>query len=629
MTKPEVSVDVKYKSIGKPRRMRNYASGSRFMIDGSAISPWRFNQTLNGQHNNAYIVSGHGNSFDFSGVDYMSVSGHKDVVNFDHPYYMISPRTPEWIKFTRSIRKHLPSGSVGQAHTGAKLELVQQKFIPRQPNKPLYNPPRILRFGKPTVREWTGEGAMPPSFQKARSRDLKRLDAWYSKVEASKAKLFVYDLHYKQRVDVYKIKHKKFLEDVAKVSQPQFRPARSARSSRILPDNPYKFLFLIPQDEPVLGRLCVYGGQGFLRDIRNAGRDSYDPNTPLHASERETASRYPWSNAFNGVPFTMPPPLSPYSQTYDHGSMFWGLGVSLSEYSDYGLSWDNPGMLEQMHADIFRAIDSYVVDIDAKLTRKIFSKLKRNVIHVGNLIGERKQTFDLMMTLYKRISALVLLKKGTLKAIGGALLNKKAWADDVLAFKFGVEPLVSDFLSLQAHLSSLPDETPIITVRTNSKKMASFRRNGVQFDGQIEVSYVVKMTAISSSLESLKQFGLTNPMETAWELTPWSFVVDWFIPVGEWISSLTADSGLVFNTGTRKVKISGILKTYGPSGPNPDDPAFTAANGQWITGEFACKAINRTVLKELPSRNKILSFKSPLSWAHGIESLALLIQRLR
>lgn len=630
MTKPEVSVTVKYKATGKQRRMRVYASGSRFMVDGSAISPWRFNQYW-GNFYNSYINPGHG-SFGSSGTDCMSFDGYADFVNFDHPYYMIVPREPERIVFIRSVRKHLPSGGVGQAHAGAKLELVQQKFVPRQPNKPLYNPPRILRFGKPLVREWTKEGSMPESLKKARSRDLKKLDAWFAKVEASKARLFVYDLHWKQRKAAYDVKYKKFLEDVLAVSRPQFRPARSARTSRIKPDNPYKYLELIPFSNPVMGRLNVFGGTGFFRDIRNSGRRTYDPSDPATLLGLQSLAKYPWSNPFAGTPFEVPEPSNYESRRYDHGMLLWGLGVEHNEYYDGNASWDKPEVLEQLHADIFKAIDSYIVDVDNKLTRKIFSKLKRNVVHVGNLIGERKQTFDLMLTLYKRISSLVLLKKGILKAAGRAILNKKAWADDVLAFKFGVEPLVSDFLALQDHLSQIPDETPIITVRTNNgqmPRMVSFRKGGVEFNGSIEVSYVVKLTALSSSLESLKRFGLTNPMETAWELTPWSFVVDWVLPVGEWISSLTADAGLVFNTGTRKVKIKGVVKLYGPSGPNPDDPAYAKAGSQWVAGEFAIKAINRTVLTELPSRNRILSVKSPLSWAHGIESLALLIQRLK
>lgn len=50
---------------------------------------------------------------------------------------------------------------------------------------------------------------------------------------------------------------------------------------------------------------------------------------------------------------------------------------------------------------------------------------------------------------------------------------------------------------------------------------------------------------------ALKSLGLGNPAEIAWELLPYSFVVDWVWPVGDWLSSLDAATGLVFLSGSR------------------------------------------------------------------------------
>lgn len=43
--------------------------------------------------------------------------------------------------------------------------------------------------------------------------------------------------------------------------------------------------------------------------------------------------------------------------------------------------------------------------------------------------------------------------------------------------------------------------------------------------------------------------GLINPLGIAWELTGLSFVVDWFIPIGNVLNALTADAGLTFRAG--------------------------------------------------------------------------------
>lgn len=47
----------------------------------------------------------------------------------------------------------------------------------------------------------------------------------------------------------------------------------------------------------------------------------------------------------------------------------------------------------------------------------------------------------------------------------------------------------------------------------------------------------------------LAQTGIDNPALLAWELLPYSFVVDWFLPVGNYLESLNAFSGFSFVSG--------------------------------------------------------------------------------
>jgi hypothetical protein len=64
----------------------------------------------------------------------------------------------------------------------------------------------------------------------------------------------------------------------------------------------------------------------------------------------------------------------------------------------------------------------------------------------------------------------------------------------------------------------------------------------------------------STGLRTLNQLGLLNPLSLAYELTPWSFVVDWFVPIGPVLNALSAPAGLQFVAGTRSVKSSFIGK---------------------------------------------------------------------
>lgn len=45
-------------------------------------------------------------------------------------------------------------------------------------------------------------------------------------------------------------------------------------------------------------------------------------------------------------------------------------------------------------------------------------------------------------------------------------------------------------------------------------------------------------------LRTLSQLSLTNPLEVAWELVPFSFVVDWMLPIGDYLSNMSALHGI-------------------------------------------------------------------------------------
>lgn len=61
----------------------------------------------------------------------------------------------------------------------------------------------------------------------------------------------------------------------------------------------------------------------------------------------------------------------------------------------------------------------------------------------------------------------------------------------------------------------------------------SVRRTG---DRRLKLRLDFKLD--NSKAQSYAQLGLTNPASIAWELVPFSFVADWFVPIGDWINAL-------------------------------------------------------------------------------------------
>lgn len=59
-----------------------------------------------------------------------------------------------------------------------------------------------------------------------------------------------------------------------------------------------------------------------------------------------------------------------------------------------------------------------------------------------------------------------------------------------------------------------------------------------------------------AGIRALNQLGLINPLSLMWELVPWSFVVDWVVPIGSVLQAMSARAGLIFVDGSVSVRDS-------------------------------------------------------------------------
>lgn len=111
------------------------------------------------------------------------------------------------------------------------------------------------------------------------------------------------------------------------------------------------------------------------------------------------------------------------------------------------------------------------------------------------------------------------------------------------------------------------------------------------------------------------RLGLTNPTLVAWEVVPFSFVVDWFIPVGTFLTQLSAYHGLEFVSGYRSqiVRMSALW-----------DGGNAAPRGSVTNGSTFARLVHtrRTQLNGFPHAGLIV--KDPFNVGHAITSVALL-----
>jgi hypothetical protein len=106
------------------------------------------------------------------------------------------------------------------------------------------------------------------------------------------------------------------------------------------------------------------------------------------------------------------------------------------------------------------------------------------------------------------------------------------------------------------------------------------------------------------SVNVFSQFGIDNPLEVVWELVPFSFVADWFLPVGDFLKSLTATVGLTFLNGEKMTRRVTVLTTEMSS----SGPYFTG------TGISSWSLLGSAVRREESldqTREAILDFPAP------------------
>jgi hypothetical protein len=209
-------------------------------------------------------------------------------------------------------------------------------------------------------------------------------------------------------------------------------------------------------------------------------------------------------------------------------------------------------------------IGSYVDDAVNKCFGKFVEAVGDASIWAVNLI-EHEQTFGMIASKVLRLTRFTRkLNRFDIFGAGRELgvsvtsvkkvLSKKSksLADLWLEFHFGWEPLVQDIGAAIKTLTSEPHFGTKVKVRANYKTGEIFHQTG-GFPGtwqrnwdryETYVSMSARLRVNNPNLFLAQQMGFINPLQVAWELIPFSFVVDWFANVGQILGSWTAFAGV-------------------------------------------------------------------------------------
>jgi hypothetical protein len=195
----------------------------------------------------------------------------------------------------------------------------------------------------------------------------------------------------------------------------------------------------------------------------------------------------------------------------------------------------------------------------------------------------------------------------------------KRVADRWLELHFGWSPLIQDIYDACSVLSEPPPPRPIRVKR--AKEYNYFVPEGLwtpsDTGNRVKIHVCAGGVSRTSSpnLELFNRLGLINPASVAWEVVPFSFLVDWFVPVGDYLNSWTDFVGYSFDNPYTTIYRWAVGVTKRTREPNPANNYSQTASGVFM---------QRTL--SLPAFKLVIPPLKRLSVTRGATSIALLVQ---
>lgn len=260
-------------------------------------------------------------------------------------------------------------------------------------------------------------------------------------------------------------------------------------------------------------------------------------------------------------------------------------------------------------------------------------KLGDRKMNLGEAILEARSSYSTAIGLTTKIVKIMrYARRGQWNRIrsnlglkGNHTYVSKRFADNWLEYSYGILPLLNDatdawslyqeglsrkplMVSVErnisrSHLTTHDDATLICTV-------SSRRTTRCKLYARLSHDFV----------DNVQRLGLINPVELAWVSVPFSFMVDWILPIGSVLEASTARAGLVFVDGSMSAKSEW---TSAFTIPLPKSSSRYTYGGN-VSGLVSGSAYTRQKLYSFP--RPTLWMASPFSLSRATSLLAILRQ---
>lgn len=181
---------------------------------------------------------------------------------------------------------------------------------------------------------------------------------------------------------------------------------------------------------------------------------------------------------------------------------------------------------------------------------EMLNLIRASSLNLAMVAAEYKKTAEMFEQIGESILRMYRdIRAGKAKKI--LARGRRGAPDTWMLYRYGLTPLAYDAAGLMDSMWIL-SQTPLIRSFRKPKREVLTNKSALYYSG----SYIGDLSSVTMKkatrhvvveylpIQAFTSLGLTNPLLTAYELIPYSFVLDWFIGIGDYLASIDALVGV-------------------------------------------------------------------------------------
>lgn len=324
-----------------------------------------------------------------------------------------------------------------------------------------------------------------------------------------------------------------------------------------------------------------------------------------------------------------------YFRSYGYGSFVWTQPNPAYVGKITGVLTPSIGWVPNMN-------DSRFSELYSKVLGKLPTKMNGSSFNVPLFLAEFHKTVDMVVNATKILSAAIDRYKKFSSKQRRDLLPFNKW----LEYRYGWRLLVKDIYDA---LTTLFDMVNFgirqkVSASAFTAGEASFIdtsnfnvipwNNVFNYAGEmyvtrserLDLKINLKYKETSPGLSSLQQLGITNPLSLLYELTAFSFILDWFIPIGDFLQGFDRFLGKEFVSGCISKSYETVVTTKLKTLRSRNYPTYSFSLKALTPCTVRIRYYTRTTLTSFPS-TQLPSIQMNLNASRVTDAIAILLQR--